>query len=218
MRPLLVSVVFAVLSCFAVGQTGATKFEIAPFVGFETGASAPLPIALDPTTGIPVTTIDRIGLEKGLSYGAFLDWHKWQPVALELMWARNRSTYTQHDAAVDQSSKLYNSTLDQYQFGALFGVLGADRKLSPFVAGGLGFTHSDNATGSTNTAFAWNIGGGVKYNLARHFGLRADARLLPTYASKIQGLVCDEFNGCYNGTQSKYFNRLNLSAGVNFRF
>src|SRR5947209_7933145 len=111
MRPLLVSVVFAVLSCFAVGQTGATKFEIAPFV-----------------------------------------------------------------------------------------VLGADRKPSPYVAGGLGFTHSDNATGSTNIAFAWNLGGGVKYNLARHFGLRADARLLPTYASKIQGLVCDEFNGCYNGT------------------
>ena len=196
------------------------KVEIAPMVGFESGSSVPTQIQLD-QNGNPTSTIDNIGVAKGLSYGAFVDLSKWQNFAFEFMFMRNPTHYTNHDAASDLTFTTYHADIDQYQFGGIFHLAPADAKLRPYFGAGIGFAHDSNSTNfnsNGNTSFAFNFGGGVKYYPTKHFGFRADARYMPSYADTISGLVCDQFYGCYTGSQKKYFNRFNTTAGITFKF
>ncbi len=157
-------------------------------------------------------------MDRSVSFGTFIDYAHSDRLVYEFLWNRSLSAITQHDFTVNQSFKAYNADIDQYQFGVLINLLDPGRKLRPYVAGGVGFTHSNNSNATGDTAFSFNLGGGAKYYLSRHFGLRADLRLMPTYANSIQGQICDPYYGCYYGTQRNFFKRLNAAGGVVFRF
>lgn len=217
-----------------LAQTSAgTRFEVAPFAGVETGASAPITVPTD-LNGNPLNGIDRVGVDTGNSYGLWFDYAKSENFAYEFMWAHNSTSLNQHDFTTGQTFDTYDATVNQYQFGVLYSLLDPQRKLRPYVAGGVGFTRTTNSgtplpsafedpffvpsTGSkSDTAFAFNVGGGAKYYIAKHFGLRGDIRFLPTYASSTQGLQCGGF-GCTYGTQRNFFKRVNIAGGVIFRF
>src|SRR4051794_14552245 len=99
--------VFLVLSCIsaATAQTAAAdhKFEVSPFAGFETGSSAPVNIPIVPITGSPATTIDKSGVQKGVSFGTFLDYSITPNFQGEFFWVRNSTKFTQHDFTLDQT-------------------------------------------------------------------------------------------------------------------
>jgi outer membrane protein W len=209
------------------------KVEITPFGGFETGSSAPVSVPTD-LNGNPQSGIDRIGIDKGGAYGVFLDYNKSENFSYELMWARSNSSLSQHDFTTGQSFDSYSATADQYQFGVLYHLADSKHKLRPFVAGGLGFTRTGIGTSasvaalanpfftptsasSSDTAFSFNVGGGAKYYINRHFGLRADVRFLPTYASSTEGYSYNAFGATY-GTQRNFYKRLMTGGGLIFRF
>lgn len=223
--------VLAVPSLFA--QTSiTTRFEVTPFAGVETGASAPITVPTD-LNGNALSGIDRAGVDKGGSYGLFLDYSKSENFQYEFMWAHNSTKLSQHDFTIGESFDTYDASVDQYQFGVLFHLMNADRKLRPYIAGGLGFSHTSNSStplpsafenpffipsnNTSDTAFSFNIGGGAKYYLAKHFGLRGDLRFIPSYASSTEGVTCNGF-GCFSGTQRNFFKRVNLAGGLIFRF
>jgi hypothetical protein len=95
-----------------------------------------------------------------------------------------------------------------------------ETRLRPYAAGSIGFTHSFNTNGNpSNTAFSYSLGGGAKYYLTSHLGLRVDLRYLPTYGSSSTETICDPFFGyCYNGNVSHYLIRANFSGGIIFKF
>jgi hypothetical protein len=115
--------------------------------------------------------------------------------------------------------KAYNSPVDQYQFGALFTILGEEHKWRPYFAGSVGFTHEFNSGGNpTRVDFSYSLGGGVKYEITRHVGFRGDARYMPTYANSSLALFCDPFFRCFTAKVSHYQHRGNFVGGLVFRF
>ena len=206
------------LGCFlatasANAQYGPGKFEITPFVGYETSGSFPL----NPQTiGV---NVNDLRVDGATSFGTFIDYGLSPNAQVEFMWDRNETSYSAQVLPGEAHFKAYNSDIDQYQFGLLYMFLGPDHRLRPYAAGSLGFTHEFNSGGNpTRTDFAYSLGGGVKYALGRHVALRGDARYMPTYANSSLEVFCDPFFGCYTAKVSNYQHRGNFVAGIVFKF
>ena len=192
------------------------RFEVSPFVGYETSASYPLSVF---SGTVPTTPINRLRVNDALAFGTFLDYNLTENGQIEFMWNRNNTTYSARSILTNTYSKAFDSTIDQYQFGGLYMFRGSDHRLRPYFAGSVGFTHDSNGGGNSNrTEFSFSIGGGVKYYVNRHFGLRGDARYLPTYGSSSYSTYCDPFYGCYNAKVAHFLNRGSFVGGVIFRF
>ena len=135
------------------------------------------------------------------------------------MWSRNNTSFSERDAATHTYAKAFNSDFDQFSFGFLYMLKNAERKLRPFIAAGVGFSHESNSGGNSNhTLLAFNLGGGAKYELARHVALRGDLRWLPSRANKTPAVQCDQFGNCFQQNVSNYLQRVNFSGGIAFRF
>src|SRR5260370_6757858 len=172
----------------AKAQYGWEKWEVAPFVGFETSGSVPVTNSL---------TVDRLRANSGTRFGAFLDYRLSENAQAELMWNRNMTSFSERDAATGIYSKVFNSDIDQFHFGLLYMLRNSEKKLRPFIAGGIGFTHDSNSGNNSNkTSFSYGLGVGVDYYVTRHFGLPGAARWGPTSGSKTPGNNCGPFTFC----------------------
>ncbi len=194
-----------------------SKWEISPFVGYETHGSYPIDATSSNLTTVPPTA-DQIRVNGAMSYGAMLDYSFNPNLQFEFLYGRNPTSYSQHDYTINAYTQIYDSTVNTFQWGVL-AQFRADQKLRPFIAGGLGFVHEANGQGTpSRTAFAYNIGGGAKYFVSDHFGFRGDFRYLPTYGNSGQGQQCDYFGQCYNATIRNYEKRTMFSGGIIFKF
>ena len=186
------------------------KWEISPFVGFETGGSYPVTNSF---------TVDRLRVDSGASYGAFVDYSLTENTQAEFMWSRNNTSFTAHDITTNAYSKAFNSDVDQFELGFLYMLRSSEQKLRPFIDAGIGSTHEFNEGANPNrTLLSFGLGGGAKYELSRHFALRGDLRWLPSRANKTPGVTCDFFGNCFRQNMSNYLQRVNLTGGIAFRF
>jgi hypothetical protein len=187
-----------------------SKWEVAPFVGYETGGSYPVTNSF---------TIDRLRVDGSLSYGAFIDYALTENSQAEFMWSRNNTSFSERDAATQTYSKAFNTDFDQFSFGFLYMLKNSERKLRPFMAGGIGFSHEYNEGNNPNrTLLAFNLGGGAKYEVSRRFSLRGDLRWLPSRANRTPAVQCDIFGNCFQQNVSNYLQRVNFTGGIAFRF
>jgi opacity protein-like surface antigen len=204
----------AIFLLSAVSAKAQARFEIDPFVGYETSASYPISLSSG-STGDP---IDRLRVNDAAAFGTFLDYSVSENFQAEFMWNRNNTSYSAHDVLTNSYVSAYHSIIDQYQFGGLYMFRASDVKLRPYVAASLGFTHDENSNLTPDrTEFSYSIGGGVKYYATRHIGFRADLRYLPTYGSSSNELYCGPF-GCYYANVSHYLNRGSFTGGIIFKF
>lgn len=192
---------------------GREKWEVTPFVGYETRGSYPL----NPTS--TTVTVNNLRINGAPSFGTFIGYSFTSNAECEFMWDRNLTSYSEQPTPGAAYVRAYDSTVDQYQFGALYSVFGNEHKLRPYIAGSVGFTHEFNSGGNpTRLDFSYSAGGGIKYELTRHIAFRGDARYIPTYANSSLALYCDPFFGCYTAKVSNYQHRGNFLAGLAFRF
>lgn len=197
----------------ANAQEFVEKWEVTPFVGYETSGSYPL----NPT--LNTVAITNLRADAAVSYGTFVDYSITENAQFDFMWDRNPTTYSDLQFPSPSYVKAFDSTIDQYQFGALYMVMGSEHKWRPYIAGSLGFTHESNDNQTPNrTDFSYSLGGGVKYELSKHIAFRGDARYMPTYANSSLGTFCDPFFGCYTAKVSNYQSRGNFVAGIVFHF
>jgi Outer membrane protein beta-barrel domain len=191
-----------------------SRLEIDPFVGYESSASYPVTLTSGPSGSDP---IDRLRVNDALAFGTFIDYSLTENFQPEFMWNRNNTSYSAHDILTNSYISAYHSVIDQYQFGGLYMFRSSEAKLRPYVAASLGFTHDSNSNSTPNrTEFSFSLGGGVKYYLSNHFGLRGDIRYLPTYGSSSNELFC--YFGCYYANVSHYLNRASITGGLVFKF
>jgi opacity protein-like surface antigen len=219
MKGLLVGLSCLVASAPVWGQFAPEKWEVTPFVGYETNGSYPL----SPTS--PSVTINDLRINGAASFGTFVGYSITSNAEFEFMWDRNMTSYSEQATPGAAYTKAYNSSVDQYQFGALYTIFGEDHKWRPYIAGSVGFTHEFNSSISTSVPspptrldFSYSLGGGVKYALTRHLSFRGDARYMPTYANSSFAQYCDPFYGCYTAKVSQYQHRGNFIAGLAIRF
>ena len=200
----------------AMAQYGGSrleKWEFTPFVGYDTSGSYPL----NPTS--TTVAVNDLRINGAASFGTFIGYSLTSNSQFEFLWDRNLTSYSVQQVAGAPYMKAYDSSVDQYQFGALYMFLGDEHKWRPYVAGGLGFTHEFNSGGNpTRLDFSYGIGGGVKYTLTRHLSFRGDARYMPTYANSGLATYCDPFYGCYTAKVSQYQHRGNFLAGLALHF
>jgi len=195
----------------AISTHAQGRWELTPFVGYETSGSYPV------TT--TTSTVDQLRLNGSPAYGAFVDYSLTENFQPEFIWNHNNSSYSAHDILTNSYFNAYHSDVDQFQFGGLYMFRSSEAKLRPYGAASVGFTHESNSNGNSDrTVFGWSIGGGVKYELARHIGLRGDIRYMPTYCSSSVGTYCDPFFGCYPATVHNYLNRADMVGGIIFKF
>jgi len=193
------------------------RYEVTPFVGYESSAS--YPVSVFSTGGGGTIPISRLRVDNSLAFGTMIDVGFTENSQFDFMWNRNNTSYDAYNILTNSYFKAYNSDIDQFQFGTLYMFRNSEVKLRPYVVGGLGFTHDSNSNNTPNrTEFSWSIGGGVKYYAARHIGFRGDIRYLPTYGSSSNATYCDPFFGCYNTRVSNYLNRVNIVGGIIFKF
>ena len=209
----------AVFLLAAISTNAQGKFEVTPFVGFETGGSYPVDISS--TTEL----VSGLRVDNSLAFGAFFDYNLSENFQPEFMWNRNNASYSAQDASTLLYHKAYNSDIDQFQFGGLFMFRDSEQRLRPYAAASLGFTHDSNSAlpgsegiTSNRTAFSFSVGGGVKYSVSRHVGFRGDIRYLPTYGSSSYETYCDPFYGCYPAKVSNYLHRASFLGGIIFKF
>jgi len=208
------------LTLFAANATRAQgRFEVTPFVGYETSASYPV----SPFSS--AAQVDRFRINDALAFGTFLDYNVSENFQAEFMWNRNNTSYSARDTLTNTYFKAFNSDVDQFQFGGLYMFRNSDHRLRPYVAASVGFTHDDNSNlagvvgaSSSRTEFSYSVGGGVKYYVTRHVGFRGDIRYLPTYGSSSYNQYCDPFFGCYTAKSPNFLNRGSFTGGVIIHF
>lgn len=200
----------------AIPASAQQRFEVTPFVGYETSSSYPVTVG---NTGNQTAPIDNLRVNSSTAFGGFFDYGLTENFQPEFMWNRNNTSYSAHDILTNSYFSAYHSRVDQFQFGGIYMFRGSEYKLRPYAAASIGFTHESNSNLTPNrTAFAFSLGGGVKYSLGQHFGLRGDIRYLPTYGSSSDTTYCDPYFGCYPTTVSNYLNRVSMVGGIVIKF
>jgi len=203
-----------VASVPATAQYGGSrleKWEFTPFAGYETSGSYPLSSS--------TVTVNDLRINGAASFGTFIGYSITSNSQFEFLWDRNLTSYSVQQTPGAPYRKAYDSTVDQYQFGALYMFRGDENRLRPYIAGGLGFTHEFNSGGNpTRLDFSYGIGVGAKYTLTRHLAFRGAARYMPTYANSALATYCDPYYGCYTAKVSQYQHRGNFLGGLAIRF
>jgi hypothetical protein len=208
----------AVVLCLAAtapanAQGWENKWEVTPFAGYETSGSYPISPTLN-SVGVTNLRVDG-----ATSYGGFLDYSLSRNFQAEFMYDRNDTSYSDRIIPNTNYTRAFSSDVNQFQFGGLYMLLGPSHHIRPYIAGSVGFTYESNGNGAPNrTDFGFSVGGGVKYFVAPHIGLRADARFMPTYANSSPGTFCDPFFGCYTARVANFQDRGNFVGGIIFRF
>jgi opacity protein-like surface antigen len=187
----------------------AGEIEISPFVGYRFGG------------GFDVNDLElaKIDLKSGVCFGATAGYIFKERFQVEFMWNRQKTQLEGELLESGNKVPLADANLDQYQGEFLYHFGQETDPLRPFLLAGVGASHLDPEGGFNGfTKVSYGVGGGIKYFFTKKFGLRLQGRYTPTYiSSEDNQVICDQF-GCFIGTDRKYINQAELTAGTFFRF
>jgi len=193
----------------AFAQNG---IEVTPFVGGQINGGVNL--------ATPLYT--NLNVQNGLNYGVSATYLLREYSGVDFIWNHNQAnTVTQ---LVSGGTQLNVFTLKTNQFLGDFVIHFKNResRFRPYAFMGAGITtlSADRGRSNTTTRFAWVFGGGVKYSLSQHFGVRAQAKWSPTYINTTTaGVWCDPYwGGCWTKGDSVFLNEFDFTGGVTFRF
>ena len=174
---------------------------------------------------------DTAGVDDGTSYNVTLGVFATRGIEFEFLFARQDADLSADGP--DGTLPLNRAAVYNYMGNVVYNWGDEDSTLRPFVFGGLGATHY--AFGEfllpqplqsrrfriddSETRFASNFGGGLKFYFTRYVGAKVAVRVTPTYITSTRGGVwCDPFYGCWPITDDHYATQFDASVGVTFRF
>jgi hypothetical protein len=185
--------------------------EITPFGGTRFGGTI--------NTENTSNSVDYLTIKTSFDYGVMADVDLWQNLQAEFMWNRQPTVLGAHDSTTGATTSIGDATLDMYQWGLLYEFRSSEKKLRPFIVGGLGFTdYETNSLLPFGDKFAYNIGGGVKYFFAKHVGVRLDVRYSPSRSTSGTAVFFDPFFGPYEAQVNNYARQGQANVGVILRF
>jgi len=189
--------------------------EVTPFVGGQFNSGLKLSTSL----------YGGIDVQNGLNYGVSASYplsKLGKLVSIEFMWNHNQADALGQPVAGSSDVKLFSLTTNQYLGDFLFHFKDSESRLRPFVFGGAGVTNlaPDRSGVNSTNRFAWVFGGGVKYSLSKHLGVRLQGKWSPTYINTFtKGVWCDPYwAGCWASGDSVFLQELDATAGLIFRF
>jgi opacity protein-like surface antigen len=186
--------------------------EVTPFVGGQMNGGLDLSTAL----------YNRIEVQNGLNYGVSASYSVGKYASVEFMWNHNQADTLGQSTGGNADRKVFSLNTNQYLGDFLMHFKDSESRLRPFVFLGAGATNLAPNRKDVNsiTRFAWVFGGGAKYSLSKHLGLRLQAKWSPTYINTTtEGIWCDPlWAGCWAKGDSVFLHELDATAGLTFRF
>ncbi len=172
---------------------------------------------------LSTSLFDRIEVANGVNYGITVGYLLGEHGGVEFQWNQNKAdTSAQPVVAGLSSVKIFTLSQNQYMGDFVYHFTGREAKLRPFVFLGLGANALNPETSGVNgaTRFAYALGGGAKYNVSHHFGLRGQMRWAPTYITTTNaGYWCDPiWGGCWLVGNQHYLHEFDITGGMTFRF
>jgi hypothetical protein len=193
-------------------STFAQNFEVTAHIGYQFNGG------LDLSTSL----FHRIEADNSSNYGATAGFLFGNLYGVEFQWNRTRADTFAQPVGGGKDIKVFKLNQNQYMGNFVFHFAGQESKLRPFAFVGLGASDlSTNRSGvSGATRFAFAFGGGAKYNISRHLGLRGQAKYSPTYLTTTDaGYWCDPFwGGCWIVGNDHYLHEFDFTGGVTLRF
>jgi opacity protein-like surface antigen len=189
---------------------GGTKFGGS--IGFNP------PATFTPTEGSP-ESVDKLPIKSSFDYGGAFDYGIWNGFDAEFKWIRQPTELRAHNVDTGETSDVGPAAIDSYQWGFLWDMRDEEAHLIPFTALGLGFTHfgTNGALTDFSNRFSYSVGGGLKYNLTKHVGLRLDVRYAPSRTTQSNAIYETEF-GAVQQTVNNHANQGEANIGVFVHF
>jgi hypothetical protein len=197
--------VLALLLILAAASASAQtpfRVEVAPTVGYRTGASL-----FDSGAG------ETFDVESSASWGAVADVSLGAPgLFFEVAWTRQETRVSFDDAF---GPGLHDVTLDSFLAGGQWDA--APRSpIRPFLSALVGATRIE-APGSAATHFTAALGGGAKLMASDTFGVRLEARAIAVFSGGSATGLCGG-SGCTIGLSGWGTLQADLSAGILIAF
>jgi opacity protein-like surface antigen len=185
------------------------EFEITPFGGARFGG----------VVDVNTSSVDYLTIKSGWNYGIQADYTLFPQFQAEFLFNHQPTDLDQHVIATDTKSFLTSADLDEYEWGFLFALKSPEKKLQPFIVGGLGFTHwKSGGELPFGNRFSYNLGLGAKYFFSRHVGLRAEARWSPSRTTTQNEEFFDPFFGPEVVPVASHAEQGQANIGLIFRF
>ena len=183
-RKSVLALVILALAAAWPAFAGDDKIEVTPFYGYRFGGQFE-----------NYNTGEKYTLSSSASYGFTVDVPTSDETKVEVLYSRQAT-----DLDVNGLNGKEQITVDMtyYHVGALYQP-SDDEKVQPFVGFTIGATHMKPHTPDTSseTAFSFNITGGVKFHFSERIGIRLDGRLLGTIVNGSGAVFCG--GGCSFG-------------------
>jgi opacity protein-like surface antigen len=155
--------------------------------------------------------IEDLEIGGGFTWGASATYLLSPRYGIEASWTRQGGGLEIETR--DGSAELFDTQVDQLQ-GAFVFQLGSDgARVRPFLTAGAGaaFFAADGLDSETKLSFGF--GGGVKWAPAKRWGVRLQARYLPTHLDDTDSEFCDPFGFCQG-----WLHQFEMSGGIVVRF
>src|SRR6185312_10105091 len=183
------------------GVALAANYEITPILGYTFGGEFE-----DSVTG---TTLD---VKDNAHYGIILDINTTPDAQIELYYSV-QPTQLKADTGLFTGNPQFDLDIHYIHLGGTYGEnIG---KVKPYVVASVGATYMDpkGAGHDSETRFSFSLGGGVKYFLTEHVGLRLEGRGFGTFFDNSSALFCTN-GACAVAVHGDLFWQFIVNAGV----
>ena len=168
-------------------------------------------------TCVSSLNFSKISFDGSLVYGATFGVNASDNFGVEVMWNR-QPTVAVGRLSTGNSAQHVGVNIDQYQGNLVFSFFEKEKKMRPFILAGVGATKF-SAGGDRDWRMSYGVGGGVKYFLTPHMGVRLQARYSPTFLYGTQdGAWCNWWGVCYSTTNGHFLQQYDMTAGWIIRF
>jgi len=193
-------VAIALLVMTAALPAWAQRIELTPLAAYSTSASIDKRAA----------RVDDLSIAGGFTWGGAATWFVSDHIGVEAIFAHQWTRLSM--TSEGSSAELFRVTSNNvggnvvYQFGQ------STLSWHPFIFGGAGMTTFDAPDVERDSEASWTIGGGLKWFVRRHVGVKGQARYASTLSAE-GSAVCGPFGFCQQALR-----HVEVAAGAIFRF
>jgi hypothetical protein len=168
-------------------------------------------------------TIEKIGIQNSLSWGLSVEAVVTPWGSLEALWSHQSTRLTAQFSAAEAGldDKLSHLSVDTFQIGGMWMSGDPGNRARLYLDVLFGATRlRPSSEFRALTRLSASIGGGLKYYLGDHFGLRLGARWMPVYihTSGTGDSSCSPTYGCFDTYDTNVLSQGDAFGGLVLRF